>query len=87
LPLAAKHQPDVVFLDSGLPDMDGFEVARRLWRESRLAGVHLVALTGYGQEEDRRQSLGAGVDQHLVKPVDIKALTEVLRTVPSSGDR
>jgi len=79
LQLAAEHLPDVVFLDIGLPDMDGFEVARRLRGEPRLAGARLVALTGFGQEEDRRQSMAAGFDHHMLKPVDIKALREVLR--------
>jgi len=83
LRLAAEHQPDLVFLDIGLPDMDGFEVARRLKGEPRLAGVRLVALTGFGQEEDRRQSLAAGFDHHMVKPVDMKALREVLLMAPS----
>jgi two-component system CheB/CheR fusion protein len=83
LRLAAEHPPDVVFLDIGLPDMDGFEVARRLKGEPRLAGVRLVALTGFGQEEDRRQSLAAGFDHHMVKPVDLKALREVLLMAPS----
>jgi CheY-like chemotaxis protein len=63
--------------------MDGFEVARRLKGEPRLAGVRLVALTGFGQEEDRRQSLAAGFDHHMVKPVDMKALREVLLMAPS----
>jgi CheY-like chemotaxis protein len=85
LQLAAEHQPDVVLLDIGLPDMDGFEVARRLRGEPRLARVRLVALTGFGQEEDRRQSVAAGFDHHLLKPVDMEALREVLRMAPSSG--
>lgn len=84
LQLAAEHQPDVVFLDIGLPDMDGFEVARRLRGEPRLATARLVALTGFGQEEDRRQSVAAGFDHHMLKPVDMKALREVLRMGPSS---
>jgi len=82
LQLAVEHQPDVVFLDIGLPDMDGFEVARRLRGEPRLAGVRLVALTGFGREEDRRQSVAAGFDHHMVKPVDMEALGEVLRMAP-----
>ena len=65
--------------------MDGFEVARRLRGEPRLAGVRLVALTGFGQGEDRRQSAAAGFDHHMVKPVDMKALREVLRMTPSPG--
>ncbi|HSL21073.1 MAG TPA: chemotaxis protein CheB [Vicinamibacterales bacterium] len=85
LQLAAEHQPEVVFLDLGLPDIDGLEVARRLRREPRLAGARLVALTGYGQEEDRRQSVVAGFDHYLLKPVDVKVLREVLRTLFSGN--
>lgn len=68
--------PEVVVLDIGLPDMDGYEVARRL----RAAGSHarIVALTGYGQVEDRKRSKAAGFDAHLVKPVDLQTLERCL---------
>jgi len=71
-------RPEVVFLDIGMPEMDGYEVARRIrgreeWRELRL-----VALTGWGQERDRRQSKAAGFDHHLIKPADVNALQAVL---------
>ena len=78
LEAAAEFRPDVVLLDIGLPGMDGYEVARRLRRTPRPAAAVLVALTGWGQEEDRRRSREAGFDHHLVKPVDPDALNRVL---------
>jgi PAS domain S-box-containing protein len=78
LETAAAHRPDVVLLDIGLPGMDGYEVARRL-REGRGEGeMVLIAMTGYGMEEDRRRSREAGFDHHLVKPVDPEALRSLL---------
>ncbi|HXG09974.1 MAG TPA: ATP-binding protein, partial [Gemmataceae bacterium] len=71
------EQPDVVLLDIGLPGMDGYEVARHLRQQLEHQPV-LVALTGYGQDEDRRRSREAGFDYHLTKPVDPDALQEVL---------
>jgi two-component system CheB/CheR fusion protein len=65
-----KKYPDVVLLDIGLPRMDGYEVARRLRSMEDQRDTLLVALTGYGQTEDRRRSREAGFDHHLVKPVD-----------------
>ncbi len=82
LDVARTFGPQVVLLDIGLPGMDGYEVARRLRREEGLKGVLLVALTGYGQEEDRRRSREAGFNRHLVKPVEPGALNEVL-TLPA----
>jgi PAS domain S-box-containing protein len=73
---ARTFLPDVVLLDIGLPGMDGYEVARQLRAERD--GCRLVALTGYGQDEDRRRSREAGFDHHLIKPVDLEALVRVL---------
>jgi CheY-like chemotaxis protein len=67
----------VVLLDIGLPVMDGYEVARRIKREARREML-VVALTGYGQEEDRHRSQEAGFDHHLVKPVDLQDLYALL---------
>lgn len=75
---AARLAPDVVLLDIGLPRMDGYEVARRLRATPEGAGLLLIALTGYGQDEDRRRSREAGFDHHLVKPVDTDALRDLL---------
>jgi signal transduction histidine kinase/DNA-binding response OmpR family regulator len=77
-------QPEVALLDIGLPGIDGYELARRLRAESRLNGIRLVALTGYGQLEDRQRAQAAGFDDHLVKPVDLSALEHVLAHLPNA---
>lgn len=77
---ALAIQPELVLVDIGLPDIDGYEIARRLRAESR-AGTRrmcLVALTGYGQPEDRHRALAAGFDAHLVKPLDAEELFRLL---------
>jgi CheY-like chemotaxis protein len=74
LEAAEAFDPAIVLLDIGLPGMDGYEVARRLRQLPGRDKVLLVALTGYGQEEDRRRSREAGFDHHLVKPVDPEVL-------------
>ena len=73
-----RHSPSVVVLDIGLPDLGGYEVARHL-RERLGGGFRLVALTGYGQPQDRALSQSVGFDAHLVKPVDPRKLAEALR--------
>jgi PAS domain S-box-containing protein len=78
LHLASTSRPDMVLLDIGLPGMDGYEVGRRLRAEPALRDVILVAVTGYGQEEDRRRSREAGFDHHLTKPVQPDALQAFL---------
>jgi CheY-like chemotaxis protein len=75
---AEELVPDVILLDIGLPGMDGYEVARELRRRPRLGKSVLVALTGYGQEEDRQRSREAGFDEHLVKPASVDDLQRVL---------
>ena len=70
LEIVREFHPDVAFLDIGLPGMSGYELAARLRREPALRGLLLVAVTGWGQEEDRRRSKEAGFDHHLTKPVD-----------------
>jgi CheY-like chemotaxis protein len=70
LTAARTYRPEVIFLDIGLPGMDGYEVARRLREEEGTREAYLVAMTGYGQEEDRQRSYRAGFDRHLTKPVD-----------------
>ena len=82
---AAEFQPEVVLLDIGLPGMDGYEVARRL-RADGGAQMVLVALTGYGQEEDRQRARDAGFDHHLVKPIPPDALLALLGTIPPPSD-
>jgi CheY-like chemotaxis protein len=68
--------PDVVLLDLGLPGMDGFEVARRL--RDRSAQLRIIAVTGYGQDLDRKNTERAGFEAHLVKPLKLSALQEIL---------
>lgn len=79
------YQPAVALLDIGMPGMDGYEVARRVRERPELKDVVLVALTGWGQEEDRRRSAQAGFDRHLVKPVDPEVLQGLLATVGQPG--
>jgi PAS domain S-box-containing protein len=85
---AAQLRPDVVLLDIGLPGLDGFEVCRRIREQPWGKDTLLVAITGWGQESDRRRSHEAGFDYHLVKPVDphsIAALTKPSATVANSA--
>ena len=77
---AVEFLPEVVLLDIGLPGMDGYEVARRLRAMPALAGIFLVAMSGYGSDEDRAQAKLAGFDEHLVKPVNHDLLREWLRS-------
>jgi CheY-like chemotaxis protein len=74
LDAARANVPDVMLVDIGLPAIDGYEVARRVRRDPDLRQVVLVALTGYGREEDKQQAMAAGFDYHLVKPVNPDAL-------------
>jgi len=83
---ARESLPDVCLLDIGLPDMDGKDLARRLRAQSETANAVLIAITGYGQEQDRRSALEAGFDHHLVKPVDPIRLTALLNKIPVSAD-
>jgi len=78
LRVGPEFRPDVVLLDLGMPEMDGFEVARRIRLESWGQHVHLVALTGFGQEEDQHRTKDAGFDRHLTKPADYDDIESVL---------
>ena len=78
---AKKECPDVALLDIGLPEMDGNELARRLRLEPCTRPALLVAITGYGQEQERRTALEAGFDHHMVKPVDLDRLAAILASV------
>jgi PAS domain S-box-containing protein len=75
---ARLEKPDVCILDIGLPEIDGFELARRLKKQSETAHTRLIAVTGYGQEQDRQASREAGFDHHLVKPVNTQMLHALL---------
>jgi DNA-binding response OmpR family regulator len=76
---AQGQEPDVVLLDIGLPGMSGYDVARHLYQQKGEKRPLLIAVTGHGEEKDRQQSEDAGIDLHLVKPVDPGQLNGVLR--------
>lgn len=85
LETAGRVRPEVVLLDIGMPKMDGFECARSIRSQPWGARTILIALTGWGQEEDKRRTQEAGFDRHLTKPVDPAALEgalEILRKEP-----
>ncbi|WP_437475856.1 ATP-binding protein [Sorangium sp. So ce1014] len=84
LTAARELGADLVFLDIGLPGMNGYDVARRLRAEPDLAGLFLVALTGWGTEEDRRQAREAGFDHHLTKPVDAAEVKRLVARVAAA---
>lgn len=76
--MAATFQPDVIIMDIGMPKLNGYEAARKIRERPWAAGTVLVALSGWGQQEDRQRSTEAGFDGHLVKPVNHAALTTLL---------
>jgi signal transduction histidine kinase len=80
-----RHLPEVVLLDIGMPLLDGYEVARRIRAQPWGQRITLVALTGWGQDSDRRRSREAGFDSHLVKPLDLETLTDLLARLPSAS--
>jgi len=79
---ARSFQPDLALVDIGLPGMDGYELARRLRAQGPVRPPLLVALTGYGQEDDQRRSREAGFDRHLVKPIDLQVLRALVTESP-----
>jgi PAS domain S-box-containing protein len=84
--MAMDFRPDIVLLDIGLPGMNGYELAGRLRRSPELAGSTLIALTGYGQAEDRQRVTNAGLDGHLVKPVEPAELLALIDRLHSRTD-
>jgi CheY-like chemotaxis protein len=78
LQLARKFRPEFILLDIGLPGMDGYEVAARMRQEEWCKDAVIVAVSGYGQDEDRRRSTEAGFDHHLIKPIDHDALLSLI---------
>ena len=82
---AERHLPEVALLDIGMPLLDGYEVARRIRAQAWGKRITLVALTGWGQDTDRRRSQEAGFDSHLVKPLDLDKLTQLLAGLPSGA--
>jgi CheY-like chemotaxis protein len=78
LELAPEFKPHAILLDIGMPELDGYEVARRIRKDKQFANVRLIALTGYGRDADRKQTQEAGFDAHLIKPVEPQQLRELL---------
>jgi signal transduction histidine kinase len=85
LEVAAECRPDIILLDIGMPKLDGYEVARRIRAEPWGKTAVLIALTGWGQDEDRRRSREVGFDSHLVKPLDPEALSALLARLPRAA--
>jgi len=85
LAISADFRPQIVILDIGLPDIDGYEVARRLRKLPEALNAKLIAVTGYGQDEDREHSRRAGFDYHFLKPVNFHTINEILMTFSSSS--
>jgi len=79
--LASDFRPEIALLDIGMPDLNGYEVARQLREPSWGKTLRLIALTGWGQEEDKQRALAAGFDHHLTKPVDLAELERLIRSV------
>jgi len=87
--VARAFAPQVAILDIGLPEMNGYEVAKAIRADAALKDCLLIALSGYGQDDDRQKSNSAGMDHHLIKPADLSALVELIsrHRVASGGDR
>jgi CheY-like chemotaxis protein len=85
LKLAEEHRPDVILLDIGMPDMSGYDVARRIRQSAWGHSVYLIAVTGWGQAEDKRRAIAGGFDCHLTKPVDPNHITKLLYDLTRQG--
>jgi CheY-like chemotaxis protein len=84
LSLAQTFRPDVAVLDIGMPDLSGYEVARALRQELWATHLQLIALTGWGQDHDRRSAMEAGFDHHLTKPIDLDQLDSLIAGRPAA---
>ena len=82
---AESLRPDVILMDIGLPGMDGYQACAAIRAQPWSRRAIILAITGWGQEEDRRRSLEAGFDEHLVKPVDSAAILRAVREARSAG--
>lgn len=78
LDVAEQWRPDLALLDIGMPGLDGYEVVRRIRAQSWGSGMQLIAISGWGQAEDRRRAMEAGFDMHFVKPIGFETLNELL---------
>jgi CheY-like chemotaxis protein len=82
---ARRFRPEIVLCDIGLPGFDGYAVARHLRREQELNGVCLVAISGYGRDDDQRRARDAGFNLHLSKPVDLERINAILADLRVTG--
>jgi CheY-like chemotaxis protein len=85
LEVAAAFRPDLILLDIGMPKLNGYDTARQIRLQSWGKHVTLVALTGWGQEEDRRKTREAGFDSHMVKPIQVPDLEKLLASSVATG--
>jgi CheY-like chemotaxis protein len=81
--LGAAIRPDLILLDIGMPGMDGYEACRQLRANPESAGAYIVALTGWGQDQDKQRARDSGFDAHLTKPADLTAVEKMLATIAS----
>jgi CheY-like chemotaxis protein len=84
LEIARNFRPEIILCDIGLPGMDGYQIAHTIRQDEALSSTCVIALTGYGREKDRRQSLKAGFDLHLTKPIDYNNLRSALARIEES---
>jgi len=80
----AAFHPDVMLLDIGMPGLSGYEVARKVRETDPASDMILIAITGWGQENDKEQALSAGFDYHLTKPVDLQRMSELIQRKPGT---
>jgi CheY-like chemotaxis protein len=83
---AESYRPDVILMDVGMPKMNGYEAARRIREQEWGRGMVIIALTGWGQEDDKHRSRRAGCDGHLVKPVDLVELDRLLKQLDQARE-
>ena len=83
LEIAHEFHPNIVFLDIGLPGLDGFQVARRLRKIPACQEIPIIAVTGYSRESDRQRAFQSGFSEHFAKPIDLEALVRAVEMAPA----
>jgi two-component system, cell cycle response regulator DivK len=84
---AAGESPDLILMDIGLPDFDGFEATRRIRADQATAGIPIIALTAQAMDGDREKALSAGCDEHETKPVNLKQLLSKMESLLTGGNK